>query len=67
MHYEKTGLVDAVADTEEECIDIIKKYLKYLPQNATEPAPMQDIPDGSGMEWPIFWIFYLKDPAVFMI
>lgn len=48
LHYENTGLVDAVADTEEECIALVKKYLSYLPQNANEPAPIRDIPDRSG-------------------
>ena len=48
LHYENTGLVDAVADTEEEAIELVKKYLAYLPQNAQEPAPYQDVPDGSG-------------------
>jgi len=56
LHYEKTGLVDAVADTEEKCIELVKKYLGYLPQNANEPAPFHDIPDGSGQGWQIFWI-----------
>jgi len=48
LHYENTGLVDAVADTEQECIELVKKYLDYLPQNANEPAPIRDIPGGSG-------------------
>ena len=48
LHYENTGLVDAVADTEEECIELVKEYLGYLPQNADEPAPLHEIPEGSG-------------------
>jgi acetyl-CoA carboxylase carboxyltransferase component len=48
LHYENTGLVDAVADTEQECIELVKKYLSYLPQNAKEPAPLHDIPERSG-------------------
>jgi len=48
LHYETTGLLDAVADTETECIDLIKKYLGYLPQNAQETPPRCEIADGSG-------------------
>jgi len=48
LHYENTGLVDAVADTEEACIELVKEYLGFLPQNANEPALVHDIPDGSG-------------------
>ena len=48
LHYEHTGLVDAVADTEQACIELVKEYLGYLPQNANEPAPIHDIPAGSG-------------------
>ena len=48
LHAEATGLVDAVADTEQDCIDLVKRYLGYLPPNADEPAPLHDIPDGSG-------------------
>ncbi|MBS3809868.1 MAG: carboxyl transferase [Desulfobacterales bacterium] len=51
VHYRTTGLVDAVADTEQECIDLARKYFSYLPTNANEPPPEAEIPadSGSGM------------------
>jgi acetyl-CoA carboxylase carboxyltransferase component len=48
VHYQRTGLVDAVADTEQECIDLAKKYFRYLPASAKEAPPRVEIPDNSG-------------------
>lgn len=47
LHSEITGLVDAVADTDEEALDVIKKYLSYMPSNHTEPPPEHPVPPGS--------------------
>lgn len=45
LHAETTGLVDAVADTDQEALEQIKAFLAYLPSRASAPAPrvMPDI------------------------
>jgi acetyl-CoA carboxylase carboxyltransferase component len=35
----KTGIVDAAYDSEQECLDAIKRFLSFLPQNAQATAP----------------------------
>lgn len=50
VHGEITGLIDAVGDTEEQCMDIAKRFLSYLPSNAQQLPPKVDIPDGSGKD-----------------
>jgi acetyl-CoA carboxylase carboxyltransferase component len=45
VHGEKTGTAHFVAETEQECIEIIKKLLSYLPSNNTEPPPVVDSDD----------------------
>lgn len=48
IHAETTGLVDAVADTDEQAIDMVRQFLSYLPSHAAEPPPVVAVPDGSG-------------------
>lgn len=48
VHAEHTGFADAVADTDEDAIDIVKKFLSYLPGNRNEAPPVVDVPEGSG-------------------
>lgn len=48
VHYQITGLVDAVADSEKACIDLAKKYFSYLPANAAQAPPRAEIPANSG-------------------
>jgi acetyl-CoA carboxylase carboxyltransferase component len=48
IHAEITGLIDMVAETDEECMDIAKKFLSYLPTNATQLPPEAEVPQGSG-------------------
>jgi methylmalonyl-CoA decarboxylase subunit alpha len=48
VHSEKTGQAHFVAESDPECIDIIKKLLGYLPSNNDEPPPVvenNDDPD----------------------
>lgn len=47
LHASTTGLVDAVADTDEEALAAIKRFLSYLPSNNSEPAPRAPVPAGS--------------------
>jgi len=39
LHATTTGLIDAVADTDEEALGIVRRFLAYLPSHANEPAP----------------------------
>jgi acetyl-CoA carboxylase carboxyltransferase component len=48
MHAETTGLIDAVADTEEEVFDKIRGFLSYLPSHHREAPPEAPVPAGSG-------------------
>jgi acetyl-CoA carboxylase carboxyltransferase component len=39
IHAEVTGQVDAVADNDEHCLQIIRDFLSYLPSNCEEEPP----------------------------
>lgn len=39
VHAKTTGLIDAVAETDEEAIDLVRKFLSYLPSHAGEAPP----------------------------
>ena len=52
VHSEITGLVDAVGDTEQECMDLTKRFLTYLPLNAQELPPRAPVAEKSGQEMP---------------
>jgi acetyl-CoA carboxylase carboxyltransferase component len=45
VHSEKTGTAHFVAENEQECIEIIKKLLAYLPSNNTEQPPVVECND----------------------
>jgi acetyl-CoA carboxylase carboxyltransferase component len=47
VHAEKSGLVDAVVDTDEEVLATVKRFLSYLPSNNMQPAPEHPVPPGS--------------------
>lgn len=48
VHANQTGFADAVADTDEEAIDIVKQFLSYLPSHQNEAPPVAPVPKGSG-------------------
>ncbi|MGE0153659.1 MAG: acyl-CoA carboxylase subunit beta [Reyranellaceae bacterium] len=48
VHSEITGMVDMVADSDEEALDAIKRFLAYMPSNHTQTPPRADVPAGSG-------------------
>ena len=50
LHAEITGLVDQVAEREEEVFEAIKKFLSYLPSHHNEAPPDAPVPAGSGAE-----------------
>ncbi|MEW6267622.1 MAG: carboxyl transferase domain-containing protein [Thermodesulfobacteriota bacterium] len=47
LHSRITGLVDAVAETEEQCLDLAKRFLGYLPAHAGELPPRVEFDAGS--------------------
>ena len=48
LHAEVTGFADAVADSDEEAIDLMKGFLSYLPSHHNEAPPVHAVPAGSG-------------------
>jgi len=50
VHAEHSGFADAVADTDEEAIDLAKAFLGYLPSHQNEPPPIAGVPKGSGKD-----------------
>ncbi|MCC6535052.1 MAG: methylmalonyl-CoA carboxyltransferase [Burkholderiales bacterium] len=48
LHAEVTGLIDKVADSEEEVFAIIRRFLSYLPSHHNEAPPEAPVPAGSG-------------------
>ncbi|MBN2059769.1 MAG: methylmalonyl-CoA carboxyltransferase [Deltaproteobacteria bacterium] len=52
IHTEITGLVDAVVETDEECIDLAKKFLSFLPINSSHTPPKAPVPAESGSDMP---------------
>ncbi|MCC5857804.1 MAG: hypothetical protein JJT90_06600 [Ectothiorhodospiraceae bacterium] len=39
LHSKVTGLIDRVAETDEEALDLVRTYLSYLPSHHNEPPP----------------------------
>ena len=48
VHSEVTGFADAVAETDEEALDLIRSFLSYLPSHHNEAPPERPVPAGSG-------------------
>ena len=44
---ETTGKVDYAVDTDEEALDLVKKFLSYLPSHHNETPPRPTVPAGS--------------------
>lgn len=47
-HAQVTGIADAVADTDEEALALVRKFLSYLPSNNQEAPPIVPVPASSG-------------------
>lgn len=52
MHADVSGMVDAVVDTDEEALDLVRKFLAYLPSHHKAPPPRLDpdaalVPEGA--------------------
>ena len=41
LHSEITGLADAVVDTDEEALEMVRKFLSYLPAHSGDAPPVQ--------------------------
>lgn len=50
LHSEVTGLIDRVAETDEEAIDLIRRFLSYLPAHRNEAPPRAEPPGAVGDE-----------------
>jgi len=48
MHSQVTGFADAVADTDEEAIALVRRFLSYLPANNSVAPPHAPVPPDSG-------------------
>jgi acetyl-CoA carboxylase carboxyltransferase component len=48
IHSRVTGIADRVAENEEECWRIIRRYLDYMPNHHEELPPVRPVPEGSG-------------------
>lgn len=47
LHSEITGIADVVVDSDEEALEVIKKYLSYMPSHHNEAPPRTKVPEGS--------------------
>jgi acetyl-CoA carboxylase carboxyltransferase component len=50
VHGEITGMSDCVAEKEEDCYQIIGRYLSYMPSNCDELPPDAEVSEGSGSD-----------------
>lgn len=50
LHTEKTGLVDYAVDSDEEALDLLKRFLSYMPSHAGELPPTVEPPDESAFD-----------------
>jgi len=47
VHADKSGMVDAVAGTDQQALDIVRRFLSYLPGSNAEAPPVVPVPEGS--------------------
>lgn len=47
LHAEQTGLIDHFVDTDEEAMQVLRRYLSYMPSHNGELPPEASVPDGS--------------------
>ena len=50
LHTETTGLVDYAVDSDEEALDLVKRFLSYLPSHSGELPPVTEAPDESAID-----------------
>lgn len=47
VHAQDSGLVDAVVDSDEEALKLVRQFLSYLPSNQREAPPVAEVPEGA--------------------
>jgi len=47
LHTATTGLVDVAVDTDREALEVVRRFLSYLPSHNGEPPPVAPVPPGS--------------------
>lgn len=47
VHARESGLVDEAVDTDEQALDLVQRFLSYLPSNPTLPPPSAPVPEGA--------------------
>ncbi|MDA0840760.1 MAG: methylmalonyl-CoA carboxyltransferase [Planctomycetota bacterium] len=47
LHAETTGLIDSFAESDEEALDLTRKFLSYMPSHNNEAPPRAPVPAGS--------------------
>jgi len=47
LHTGTTGIVDVAVDTDEEALEVVKRFLSYLPSHSGEAPPVAAVPAGS--------------------
>lgn len=47
LHSEVTGLIDRVAETDEEALDLVRRFLSYLPSHNNETPPRAPSPESA--------------------
>ncbi len=50
LHTEVTGMIDVATDTDEEALDLVRRFLSYLPSHHKEAPPVHPVPPESGKE-----------------
>lgn len=48
LHAEQTGLIDQFADTDQDAMALIKRFLSYMPSHNREAPPAAAVTEGSG-------------------
>ncbi len=48
IHSEITGMSDKIAEDEEDCLNILRQFLDYMPSNNTELPPDRPVPENAG-------------------
>ncbi len=50
VHAEETGFADLVGDSDEQCLDLVRRVLSYLPSHGGQAPPRLAVPEGAGAE-----------------
>ncbi|MCK9274336.1 MAG: hypothetical protein M0P57_04520 [Syntrophales bacterium] len=50
LHSKVTAMADRAAENEDECMQIIRDFLSYMPSHNEELPPLAPVPEGSGEE-----------------